>query len=312
LLSPRLTARPPQIIQGVRTCVIFNPAARGNKARHFRRQLDAIGSQCALKATTAPGDARRLAAEAVSEGFDLVVAAGGDGTVNETLNGLGDAPDGFARACLGVLPLGTVNVFARELRIPLRIERAWEVLQRGRETRIDLPRVEFFANGVRQQRRFAQLAGAGFDARAIELVDWSHKKTVGLLAYIIAGLKALRERQPKITVHTGGQSVTGEFVLVGNGRFYGGPVETFPQADLRDGRLDICILPRLNWWTLLRCAPTLFAGWKLPVSFVKNFQAAEFDLAGEPKTAFELDGEWVGHLPATFSVERERLRIVVP
>ena len=129
----------------MRTCVIFNPAARGNKARHFRHQLDAIGAQCALKATTAPG--RRAPARGGGRGrrFDLIVAAGGDGTVNEVLNGLGDAPDGFARARLGVLPLGTVNVFARELKIPLRIERAWEVLQRGRETRIDLPCAEFSA-----------------------------------------------------------------------------------------------------------------------------------------------------------------------
>ena len=109
--------------------MIFNPAARGEKARRFRRQLDVVGVDCAFKATTAPGDARRLAAEAVRDGFDLIAAAGGDGTVNEVLNGIGDAPDGFARARLGVLPLGTVNVFARELKIPLRIERAWEVLQ---------------------------------------------------------------------------------------------------------------------------------------------------------------------------------------
>ena len=150
-----------KIIRPVRTCVIFNPAARGEKARRFRHQLDAIGPQCALKATTAPDDARRLAAEAVADGFELIVAAGGDGTVNEVLNGIGDAPDGFARARLGVLPLGTVNVFARELKIPLRIGQAWEALQRGRETRIDLPRVEFSANGVRQKKYFVQLAGAG-------------------------------------------------------------------------------------------------------------------------------------------------------
>ncbi len=98
--------------------MIFNPAARGEKARRFRRQLDAIGAQCALKATAAPHDARRLAAEAINDGFDLIVAAGGDGTINEVLNGIGDAPDGFAKARLGVLPLGTVNVFARELKIP--------------------------------------------------------------------------------------------------------------------------------------------------------------------------------------------------
>jgi diacylglycerol kinase (ATP) len=192
VLSPRLTARLAQIIRGVRICVIFNPVARGNKARRFRRRLEAIGAQCALKATTAPGDARRLAAEAVQEGFELVVAAGGDGTVNEVLNGLGDVPDGFARTRLGVLPLGTVNVFARELGLPLRIERAWEVLQRGRETRIDLPCVEFAANGVRRRQYFAQLAGAGMDARAIELVDWGHKKKIGPVAYFIAGLKAMR------------------------------------------------------------------------------------------------------------------------
>jgi YegS/Rv2252/BmrU family lipid kinase len=296
----------------VRICVIFNPTARGNKARHFRRQLNAIGSQCALKATVAPGDARRLAAEAVGEGFDLIIAAGGDGTLNETLNGFGDAPDGFARARLGVLPLGTVNVFARELKIPLRIEQAWDVLQRGREMRIDLPRVEFSANGTRQQRYFAQLAGAGFDARAIELVDWALKKKIGPLAYLIAGFKALRKPQPKITVLAGGQNTTGEFVLVGNGCFYGGSVKIFPQADLRDGLLDICVLPRLNWWTLLRCAPGLLARREPPVSVVKKFQAAKFDLAAETKPAFELDGEWVGHLPATFSVEREKLRVIVP
>jgi YegS/Rv2252/BmrU family lipid kinase len=294
----------------VRICVIFNPAARGNKARHFRRQLDAIGSQCALKATAAPGDARRLAAEAVGEGYDLIAAAGGDGTINEVLNGLGDAPDGFARARLGVLPLGTVNVFARELEIPLRLERAWEVLGRGSEMKIDLPRVEFSANGKAGRRYFAQLAGAGLDARAIELVDWQHKKKVGPLAYVIAGLKALRETKPKITAQAGGEKFTGELVLVGSGKFYGGPFEIFPRADLRDGMLDICVLPRVNWPVLLRCAPGLLARRKLPEKVVRRFRAAAFELSGE--SGFELDGEWIGNLPVKFSVERERLRVAAP
>jgi diacylglycerol kinase family enzyme len=172
--------------------------------------------------------------------------------------------------------------------------------------------VEFLEEGVRRQRYFVQLAGAGWDARAIELVDWSHKKKIGPLAYVIAGLKALRERQPKITVQAEGQNVTGELVLVGNGCFYGGPVKIFPRADLRNGCLEICVFPRFNWWTLIRCAPGLLTRRQLPMRLVENFQAAKFDLAGEPGTAFELDGEWVGQLPATFSVERERLRVVVP
>jgi diacylglycerol kinase (ATP) len=291
--------------------VIFNPAARGEKARRFRRQLDVIGTQCALKATTAPGAARELAAEAVADGFDLVVAAGGDGTVNEVLNGMGDAPDGFTRARLGVLPLGTVNVFARELKIPLRIDRAWEILQRGRETKIDLPRVKFSADGVLQKRYFCQLAGAGLDARAIELVDWRQKKKIGPLAYVIAGLKALAEKKPKITVRANGQSITGELVLIGNGRFYGGSYAILPYANLRDGRLDICLLPRVDWPSLLRSAPGLLLRGKLPASVAQHLSAETFELAGDA-AAFELDGEWVGKLPATFSIEREKLRVVVP
>ena len=116
----------------MRPCVIFNPVAKGDKARRFRDSLESFAADCVLKKTNAAGDARRLATEAIHEGFDLIIAAGGDGTLNEVLNGLGDAPDGFTRACLGVLPLGTVNVFARELGIPLQPEFAWKVIQIGR------------------------------------------------------------------------------------------------------------------------------------------------------------------------------------
>jgi diacylglycerol kinase (ATP) len=294
----------------VRTCVIFNPAARGNKARHFRRSLDEIAAHCALKATTAAGDARRLAAEAVADGFELIVAAGGDGTVNEVLNGMGDSSNGFERARLGVLPLGTVNVFARELKIPLRIEQAWEVLQRGSEIKMDLPRAEFSTNGKRERRYFVQLAGAGLDARAIELVDWRHKKKIGPLAYIFAGLIALREKQPKILVQADSENFSGELILIGNGKLYGGPFQIFPQANFRDALLDVCVLPRVNWPTLLRCAPALLTRQKLPEKITQRFRAANFELSGS--APFELDGEWAGRLPATFSIERARLRFMVP
>ena len=240
------------------------------------------------------------------------MAAGGDGTVNEVLNGIGDTANGFDRARLGVLPLGTVNVFARELQIPLHIERAWEVLQRGRETKIDLPRVEFSVNGTSQKCYFAQLAGAGLDARAIELVDLSHKKKIGPLAYVIAGLKALRETKPKIVASANGQTISGELVLIGNGKFYGGPFGIFPSADLRNGLLEVCVFPRVGWLTLLRCVPDFLVRQKLPEKVVRRFQAADFELSGEAPAAFELDGERVGNLPAKFSVEREKLRVIVP
>jgi diacylglycerol kinase (ATP) len=163
-------ARFVQII-AVRTCIIFNPTAKGNKARNFRRHLDEFATDCTLKLTAAMGDARKLATQAVLEGFEIVVAAGGDGTLNEVLNGIVDAPQGFERARLGVLPLGTVNVFAREVQIPLKLKDAWETLRAGRETLIDLGLVDYKENGVPMRRYFAQLAGAGLQPPAIEQVD---------------------------------------------------------------------------------------------------------------------------------------------
>lgn len=295
------------------TCVIFNPAARGNKARHFRRYLDEIGGRAALKATAAPGDARRLAAEAIGDGFDVIAAAGGDGTVNEVLNGIGDAK-AFKSTRFGVLPLGTVNVFARELKIPLRIEFAWEVLQRGREIKLDLPQVEFSQNGSAKKLYFVQLAGAGMDARAIELVSWSHKKKVGPLAYVIAGLKALREKKPMVKARensgNGSKSFEGELVLIGNGKFYGGPFDIFPQADLNDGLLDVCVFPRTDFGMMFSCIPSFLFRQKLPEKLVKRFRAESFELSSETKASFQLDGEGIGHLPAKFSMASEKLRVI--
>lgn len=128
----------------MRACVIFNPTARGDKARHFRRHLEEFSDGIALKPTQAPGDGRRLATEAVRDGFDTLVAAGGDGTVNEVLNGIADAPSGFARARLAVLPLGTVNVFARELGLPLQLRPAWQaIMSAWPETRVFRNRLRF-------------------------------------------------------------------------------------------------------------------------------------------------------------------------
>lgn len=298
----------------VRTCVIFNPTARGDKARHFRRHLDEIGAAAALKQTAGSGEARKLAAEAVGEGFETIVAAGGDGTVNEVLNGIGDAPEGFQRARLGVLPLGTVNVFARELRIPTRLEPAWQAIRAGREQVIDLPRVNYAGKEGPEGRYFAQLAGAGLDARAIELVNWSLKKKIGPLAYVVAGLQALRQPQAKITVTAddGRRKGAGELILVGNGRLYGGDFALFPGADLRDGLLEVCVFPKANWWQLLRCGPGLLLTRKLPPKAVEHFQAARFTFSSPTPVALEVDGEWIGHLPATFSIQRAALRVMVP
>ncbi len=296
----------------MRICVIFNPTARGERAKRFRRQLDGIGAECALKPTTAPGGGRALAAESVREGFEIIVAAGGDGTLNEVLNGIGDEPDGFARARLGVLPLGTINVFAREIGMPLDLHRAWAVIRRGRESAIDLPQAEFGAPAQPQRRWFAQLAGAGLDAHAVALVDWNLKKRIGFFAYGVAVLKALRAKQSRISTEHHSQPMTGEQVLIGNGRLYGGPFAVFPRAKLTDGLLDVCIFPRVTWGTVLSCGWGLITGRLHKSGGARHFQAASFSLTAPTRTALELDGELVGELPARFTIQQQLLRAIVP
>jgi YegS/Rv2252/BmrU family lipid kinase len=297
----------------VKSCVIFNPAARGEKARHFRDQLAGLSTRVELKPTYAPGAGRPLATEAVRAGFETIIAAGGDGTLNEVLNGIGDEPDGFQRVRLGILPLGTINVFARELRIPTAFPAAWAVLEQGRERILDLPQVEFQREGRPARRYFAQLAGAGLDSRAIELVNWEHKKLVGPLAYVVAGFKALAEQKSQITITAGQARHTGELVLIGNGRYYGGNFELFPQASLQDGLLDITIFPKVNWEILLRSGWGWLTDQIHQAAGCHTLQAESFVLAAPAgKVPVEVDGENIGHLPATFSVRRQTLRVVAP
>lgn len=296
----------------MRACIIYNPAAKGQKAERFRRLLDTISAEATLKQTAAPRDARRLATQAIGEGFDTLIAAGGDGTLNEVLNGMGDVPDGFSKSRLGVLPLGTVNVFARELGIPLKPEAAWPVLRRGNEKQIDLAVVDNGEGEQQERTYFAQLAGAGLDSRAIELVDWPTKKKLGPLAYVIAGLKAMREEQSRIIVSDGAHTVSGQLALVGNGRLYGGSYRIFPTANFCDGKLDVCVFPVVNWPTLFSCGISILLRGRLPETKVVRLRAASFSFIGKSSTRFEVDGELAGKLPARFSVQSLALRVLIP
>jgi diacylglycerol kinase (ATP) len=293
-------------------CVIFNPSARGDKARRFQSRLKIFQGQCILLATAAAGHARQLAAQSVRNGFKTIIAAGGDGTANEVINGIADVPGGLAAARLGILPLGTVNVFARELKIPIDPARAWKILQQGKERKIDLGRAEFSGANGPERRCFMQLAGAGLDSRAIELTDWRVKKKVGPLAYVWAGLKALREPHPIVTTEAGASRLPGEWVAIGNGRYYGGSFAIFPRAKLDDGLLDVCVFPQVS----LASAPALIAGFLfgcLPsLGRVKSITASKVTLTASAPVQLQLDGENVGCLPATLFIEPKALRVIVP
>jgi YegS/Rv2252/BmrU family lipid kinase len=296
----------------VRACVIFNPTAKGDKARNFRRQLGGFGAEAEMRATTHAGAAREMAKAAVEEGFEVVVAVGGDGTLNEVVNGIGDAANGYARCRLGVIPLGTVNVFALEMGIPFRVGAAWETIRRGKERAIDLPEATFRIGESTHTRRFLQMAGAGWDARAVELVSWKLKKRIGRFAYVWAGLGALNPPKAPVVVRGGSDSEKGDFVLVGNGKFYAGKFPFLHKADLSDGNLDVTVFPKFQWASLAGNVMNFVFGRYFRPGCQPYFQAPALEISSDALTPLQLDGELVGQLPARISILPKALRVLVP
>jgi YegS/Rv2252/BmrU family lipid kinase len=301
-----------------RVFAIFNPAARGEKSQRLRQFLESKVSRdrgITLAQTRVPGDARPLAMQAVADGYELIVAAGGDGTINEVVNGIGRS--GIA---LGVLPLGTANVFARELGIPLDFAGAWAVIESGRTRVIDLPVARFGGT----ERYFVELAGVGFDAVVVRTASWRLKKKVGPLSYVWAGLKTASKKHADVEVVLDSvrqlADARGVAVLVGNGRFFGGPFKLFPEAKLDDGRLDVCVFENAGYLDVLRYAQAALRCAHTRLRDVHYFQAEQFicraanpdSEVGAATVPFELDGEDVGQTPVQFSVLPRALQVIVP
>ncbi len=287
--------------------VIFNPSAGGDRALRFQRQLAGLSGGIRLFPTTGPGTAPSLAMAAAREGATAVVAAGGDGTVNEVVNGLAQLPDHQCPS-LGVIPLGTVNVFAKELDLPPDIDHCWELIRAGHRRRIDLAR----ATHAGGSRWFIQMAGAGLDALAISRIQLPLKRWIGPGAYLWAGLQAIRSPLAVIHIEGGPEPVSGQLALVGNGRFYGGRFPVFPKAQLDDGQLDLAVLVRANVLSLARATLAAARGRLLNHSGVIHQQAARFTLSGPCHSPFQVEGDNIGTLPASFEIIPGALDVLCP
>ena len=289
--------------------VVFNPTARGDKARGFLSHLTRFGDSARLLPTQRAGHAIELASLAVEEGASTVVAAGGDGTVNEVLNGIANRPDGCERARLAILPLGTVNVFAKELGIPMDLDAAWEVARSGGERRIDLPCLDWDDG---RRRWFAQMAGAGVDSLSIGRVRWDLKKRIGPLAYVWACLEVMGKPRPRVVAELAGERLEGALATVGNGRYLGGRFPVYANASLEDGQLDLVVFPKVTWpvvvrvfWRLLR---DTFHGSPDAV----HRRVSEVRLTAPEPLPIHVEGDNVGNLPVTLRLHPGRLRVAVP
>ena len=307
-----MKAEPPPGAGPERRCIIFNPTAGGNRARHLREILDHLPGRPTLMPTQCAGDARRLAAEAIASGYTTITAAGGDGTVNEVVDGLMTYPERLPGLRFGILPLGTINVLALELAIPFDWSKAWQLIL-GKGTRsIDVPRATYTNETGETHRHFIQLAGAGWDAHAIQLVRWNLKKTLGPLAYFIAGATALGRDNPAITAHSAEATATGQLVLIGNGRYYAGAYPFFHRAKYDDGLLDVLVFDRFDWKNLPRYGLKFLTGQLFRPGSCHYFQTPFLHLTSTLPAALQLEGDHVGHLPALLQITSHRLRVAIP
>ena len=284
-----------------KTITILNPAARSDKAIKLRERIHALSGGVPMHLTSEAGDARQIAAQAAHDGVEVIIAAGGDGTLNEVINGIGHAP-----VHLGILPVGTMNVFATEIGIPLgNLEAAWKVIEQGKVISVDLPR----ANDT----HFIQLAGVGLDAEVVRKTTADSKRALGPLSYLLTLVQVAAHKPPHILLEAEGDRLReGSFALIGNGRLYGGPFPVFKRANLQDGLLDVLVFENQSHWDVVRYFQAIAFGTHPELPDVEYFQTSSLKVTSSGDVPVELDGEIAGMLPCVFSIESQKLLVIAP
>lgn len=285
--------------------LILNPKAKGEKGRRALKFIMAHATRFTIYATRSREEAIDLARKFAAEGEELVIAAGGDGTLNAVLEGLAGS-----NTVLGVFPTGTMNVFAREMGIPYdKLENAMEVIDEGHSEEVDL----FAMNGA----PFVQMAGVGFDAQVIEETTWESKKRLGPLAYLLAATKVIRGKPPTLKVTcSDGRKCEGIALLVGNGSLYGGQFPLFKNAKNSDRLLDVVVFKEAGYQLVKDSLRGLLKGGIDPYSHgesVEYIQAAGLQVTCEEPVPVEVDGElWGRSSDCNFLPTGKTLRVFAP
>lgn len=288
--------------------VIYNPSSgREHVKKHLPLILETLekkGYEASAHATTGPGCARDAATEACRREFDLIVAAGGDGTIHEIVNGM--AHQNF-RPKLGLLPGGTTNDFARALHIPRNITEACEILASGKERMVDLGQVgdKFFIN----------IAGAGTLTELTYEVPSRLKTMMGQMAYYVKGFEKLPRIKPThVNINYDGKTFEGEIMLflVSNTNSVGGFEKLAPEAFLDDGLFDLIIVKKSNLADVARLTGAALRGDHLNNENVIYVQAADIEIQAADELQLNLDGEHGGALKERFVNLHRHITMIVP
>lgn len=290
----------------MRTCIIVNPNAGSvEDLKTLEARLGELPDAGVVR-TQAAGDAERLAREAVRDGADLVVAAGGDGTLNEVVNGLADAFEGVR---LGLLPLGTGNDFARSIGVPDDLEGALAVLENGAAREVDVGR----ATIGEISRFFVNMSAGGFSGEVSERASEA-KDRWGPLAYMRAAIDALPELKGFLTriVVNGAETLEMEAsnIIVTNGRYVASGIPAAPKAVLDDGLFDLLIAPPLTIPQLAVLVPQVLLGMHMDNDLLLFRRATRIEIECDPPMAFNVDGELIGEGTARFEILPRALRVV--
>jgi diacylglycerol kinase (ATP) len=301
--------------------LIVNPAAGEGRAVRLSpwlaQRLRWAGSGARLVATRAPGHARELALHAADGGHDRVVAVGGDGTVQEVVNGLLEAGSGLS---LGILAGGNGNDLARSLGLPHRATDALAIALGERTMRIDVARAIRGEGSTATVRYFVAAGGIGFDAQVAAAMAGPRRRWQrGRLGYALSTLRELQRFRNR-AVHLTLETPDGEreivrcvlFVAFANGRYYGGGMLICPDATLTDGILDLCLVGDISRLETVRQLPGLYRGHHVNHPAVEFVRATAAHLAGERGTLAHLDGEPFGALPLRIEVEHLALLVAAP
>ena len=264
--------------------------------------------------TEAPGHAIELAKTAAKKGYDMVVSVGGDGTINEIVNGL-YASGSIGDILLGIVSTGTGGDYIRTAGIPRRYEDACRCFLQPKKRTVDLGIVEYAKNGGREERLFVNFAGMGFDAEIVRRTTQQFKSLGALPSYLMGTLTTLISyANKKISLLVDGKAEERRVctVIMNNGKYGGGGMFTAPDADLDDGLLDVLIVGDLSKPDLLRSLPRIYKGTHLTHPKVSMKKAKEIEVKSlSDRMHLQADGELLGEVPARFRVLPAALNIIV-
>jgi diacylglycerol kinase (ATP) len=288
--------------------IIYNPTSGREvfkrELAHVLEQFEIAGYITSTHATTEEGDAVKAAAWAADNHYDLVVAAGGDGTINEVINGMADRD---FRPRLGVIPVGTTNDFARALLIPRDIKKAVDIIVNGRSKHLDIGKVN--------DNYFMNIAGGGKLTELTYEVPSKLKTMLGQLAYYMKGIEMLPSLKPaEVRIEYDGHVIDEDIMLflVSNTNSVGGFEKLAPDAKFDDGYFDLIILRKTNLAEFIRIATLALRGAHLEDKNIIYAHAKHVKVTPKEDMQLNIDGEFGGMLPGEFTNLKQHIEFCVP